>query len=124
MDAVSGWMERGESEIVVISLIVDKPPRIAELCRRQKVRKLEVFGSAVTAAFDHVTSDVDMIVDLGPYSDDIADRYLDVAYGLERILGRPVDLITSKSIRNPYFRLAIELQRETVYEAGDREAAA
>ena len=108
----------------MISLIVNNTARIAELCRRQKVKKLEVFGSATTDRFDSETSDVDMIVDLGPYSDDIADRYLDLAYGLEEILGRSVDLITSRSIRNPYFRLAIDSQRETVYEDGNREAAA
>ena len=108
----------------MISLIVNNTARIAELCRRQKVKKLEVFGSATTDRFDSETSDVDMIVDLGPYSDDIADRYLDLAYGLEEILGRSVDLITSRSIRNPYFRLAVDSQRETIYEDGNREAAA
>ena len=108
----------------MISLIGNNTARIAELCRRQKVKKLEVFGSATTDRFDSETSDVDMIVDLGPYSDDIADRYLDLAYGLEEILGRSVDLITSRSIRNPYFRLAVDSQRETVYEDGNREAAA
>ena len=108
----------------MISLIVNNTARIAELCRRQNVKKLEVFGSATTDRFDSETSDVDMIVDLGPYSDDIADRYLDLAYGLEEILGRSVDLITSRSIRNPYFRLAVDSQRETVYEDGNREAAA
>lgn len=72
----------------MISLIADNAVRIADLCRKQNVRKLEVFGSAATDAFDPDTSDIDMIVDLEPYSDDIADRYLDLAYGLEKILGR------------------------------------
>lgn len=124
MEAIIGWMASGEGEIVMISLIVDNMARIAELCRLQNVRKLEVFGSVTTDRFDSETSDIDMIVDLGPYSDDIADRYLDLAYGLERLLGRSVDLITSRSIRNPYFRLAVDSQRETVYEDGNREAAA
>lgn len=108
----------------MISIITDNKARISELCRTQNVRKLEVFGSATTDAFDPKTSDIDMIVDLGPYSDDIADRYLDLAYGLEDILGRSVDLITSRSIKNPYFRSAVDSQRETVYEDGNREAAA
>ncbi len=108
----------------MISIIVNNMARIPELCRRQHVKKLEVFGSAMTDRFNSETSDVDMIVDLGPCSDDIPDRCLDVAYGLEEILGRSVDLITSRSIRNPYFRLAVDSQRETVYEDGNPEAAA
>lgn len=108
----------------MISLVADNRSRIAELCRKQHVTKLEVFGSATTNSFDLDTSDIDMIVDLGPYSDDIADRFLDLAHGLEKILGRSVDRITSRSIRNPYFRLVVDGQRETIYEDGNREAAA
>lgn len=108
----------------MISLVTENRARIAELCRIQDVTRLEVFGSAATDAFDPETSDIDMIVDLGPYSDDIADRYLDLAYGLEEILGRPVDLITSRSIKNPYFRMVVDQQRETIYENGNRKAAA
>lgn len=112
------------SEAIMISLVTENRARIAELCRTQNVTRLEIFGSAVTDAFDPETSDIDMIVDLGPYSDDIADRYLDLAYGLEEILGRSVDLITSRSIKNPYFRMVVDRQRETIYENGNREAAA
>lgn len=82
----------------MIALMADSSARIVELCRRQDMRKLEVFGSARIAAHDLETSDVDRIVDLGPYSDDIADRYLDLVYDLEEILGRSVDHITNRSI--------------------------
>ncbi|MDQ3540214.1 MAG: nucleotidyltransferase domain-containing protein [Chloroflexota bacterium] len=108
----------------MICLFTENRARIAELYRIQNVTRLEVFGSAATVAFDPAASDIDMIVDLGPYSPDIADRYLDLAYGLEEILGRSVDLITSRSIRNPYFRSVVDRQRETIYENGNREAAA
>ena len=36
---------------------------------------------------------------------------------LERIFGKPVDLITSDSLANPYFRKSVEASKQLVYEA-------
>lgn len=119
-----GWVMDSRSQAIMISLVTENRVRIAELCRVQNVTRVEVFGPAATDAFDPQTSEIDSIVDSGPYSDDIADRYLDLAYGLDEILGGSVDLITSRSIKNPYFRIVADRQRETIYENGDREAAA
>jgi uncharacterized protein len=35
---------------------------------------------------------------------------------LERLLQRRVDLVTERSVRNPYFRQVIEATRQPVYE--------
>ena len=51
-----------------------------------------------------------------------ADRYLDLADGLEQLFGRHVDLVTAQSIRNPYFRREIEATRELVYGKPREEA--
>ena len=37
--------------------------------------------------------------------------------GLERILGRPVDVVSATSIRNPYFRERAMRTRELLYAA-------
>ena len=52
---------------------------------------------------------------------DYADRFLDFAEGLERLFGRPVDLGTEQSIRNPYFRREVEATRQLLYEEPDAE---
>lgn len=108
----------------MIPLIAEKRDEIVALCRRYGIRKLEVFGSAATGAFDPATSDVDLLVDLGEYDAFVADRYLDLASDLEALFNRRVDLITEVSIRNPYLRASIDSQRETVFEERDRQAAA
>lgn len=94
---------------------------LTELCRALGVRRLDLFGSATTPAFDEVSSDLDFVV---VFDDEVfgtlADRYMDLAEGLEALLGRPVDLITERSIRNPVFRRAVELTHQRVY---DRESA-
>ncbi len=108
----------------MIDLIRDNQPAIAALCRHYGVRRLDVFGSAATGTFDPTRSDVDFLVDLGDYAAGTAIRYLDLIAALEDLLGYPVQMVTQSSIRNPYFRQAVDAQRVTVYEAPDSEAAA
>ena len=52
----------------MISLISDNKQAIANLCREFQIKKLDVFGSASTGAFDSDTSDLAFIVDLGEYN--------------------------------------------------------
>lgn len=108
----------------MISLISDNKQAIANLCREFQIKKLDVFGSASTGAFDPDTSDLDFIVDLGEYDDDVGMRYLRFCLALEDHFGHSVEVITEPSIKNPYFREAVEEQRQNIYEAPDGQAAA
>lgn len=108
----------------MIVLITDNQAAIAALCREFGIRKLEVFGSATTDRFDVATSDIDFIVDLGGYERGVAKRFMRFADALEALLGRKVDLITEEQIQNPYFRYAVDQQRVTIHESGDRAAVA
>ena|SRR5438067_10793526 len=97
-------------------LIAEKRPQIEEICRRRGVRRIELFGSAAGAGFDPDSSDLDFLVtfhDLGP--DDYADAYFGLLEDLQRLFGRPIDLVVASAIQNPYFREAIEATRTLVY---------
>ncbi|MFI9456078.1 nucleotidyltransferase family protein [Amycolatopsis sp. NPDC052450] len=95
-----------------------KKREIEELCRAHSVRRLDLFGSAVSDRFDVVSSDVDVLVefDAGPGFDHFG-TYFDLKEGLEQVLGRPVDLISVTSIRNPYFKQQVLETRELLYAA-------
>jgi len=108
----------------MISLISDNLDQIAAICREYRIRKLDLFGSASSGAFDPETSDVDLIADLGEYEPGVARRFFRFADALEVLFGREVDVLTEPMIRNPYFRQAVEEQRVNLYEARDPEAAA
>lgn len=92
---------------------------IAALCRRFCVRRLDVFGSAATGAFDPATSDVDLLVSFDPAATDYAGCFFGLLEGLEALFGRPVDLVTEQSIANPYLRRQIMAVRRTLFRAGD-----
>ncbi len=90
--------------------------QIAELCRRHHVRRLAVFGSAARDDFDPTRSDVDIIVEF----DDIPiEQYADNKWALHdeltETLARKVDLLTWKSIQNPYFLNVIQRSYQPVY---------
>lgn len=109
-----------------MSPVIDEHRRsLAEQCQRFGVRRLEVFGSAARADFDPAKSDFDFIVSFadktpGTY----ADRYLDFAAAVERLLGCKIDLLTERCIRNPYFRSEVEAERRIVYDERDQEETA
>jgi len=101
-----------------------KVEQIVELCRQFHVKRLEIFGSAATGAFRPESSDLDFVVDfgdqpLGPWG----GLFVDFADALEVLLGRHVDLIMPQSIRNPYFRKAVDASRRLIYEARSEKAS-
>ena len=108
----------------MIPEIAVKQMEIARLCRRFEVVRLDIFGSAATGAFEPETSDLDFVARFARTNDTTyPDRYLDFAEELERLFNRDVDVITERSVRNPYFRAEIDRTRELVYAADNEEAA-
>ncbi|MGP4015500.1 nucleotidyltransferase family protein [Saccharopolyspora sp. 5N708] len=100
------------------AIVAEKRHEIEELCRSLSVRRLDLFGSAVGDTFDVETSDVDVLVefDTGP-GFDYFGSYFGLKEGLERILDRPVDIVSVSSIRNPYFKRQVLDTRELLYAA-------
>ena len=106
-------------------LIEQQRDAIRALCQQYGVRHLDLFGSAAPVAFDAATSDLDFVATFADTrSPGYADRYLGFAEALETLFGRPVDVITERSIRNPYFRQAVEASRQPIYDERDAPAAA
>lgn len=96
---------------------------IPALCRRYGIRRLELFGSALTTAFDPERSDLDFLVEFDNDSTHLFDRYFGLKAGLEALYGRSIDLVTSGAFRNPYFLEAVNKSRQLVYAAEDAQAA-
>jgi len=89
---------------------------IAELCRRYGVASLSLFGSAAKGSFVPGRSDYDFLVELDPAAPGSrAQRLVDLAEGLESLLGAHVDLVNPRYIRNPYFAAEVERTRIPLY---------
>lgn len=91
--------------------IESKRAEIAALCRDLGVRRLDVFGSAVSGDFDVERSDVDVLVEVDPEHLTL-ENYFALRDGLERILQRLVDVVDAGAVRNPYFKAQVMATRE------------
>ena len=91
---------------------------LTEMCRRLRVRRLDLFGSAVSGGFDPDTSDLDFLVEFEPMPPiPYAHAFNALQEGLEEMFGHPIDLVSAKSIINPYFAQSVAASKETVYAA-------
>lgn len=80
-----------------------------EELRRMGVKSLALFGSAVRGEL-RPDSDIDLLVELEPpYT---FDRYIQIKFFLEDLLGRPVDLVMAESLKP---RIQPYVEREAVY---------
>jgi predicted nucleotidyltransferase len=89
--------------------------QIQRLCENHKVRTLYSFGSVNTTRFSK-DSDVDLMVDFAtndPF--EYTDNYFDLKFELEKILKRPIDLLESKAIKNPFLRENIDKSKILIY---------
>jgi uncharacterized protein len=89
---------------------------LEELCRRHKVRRLELFGSTAVGRDRAGESDLDFLVEfnlLSPGS--YADTYFGLLEGLQQLFRRSVDLVVASAIRNPYFRDSVDRTKTLVY---------
>lgn len=93
------------------------------LCRRYGVRRLELFGSAATGAFDHQSSDLDFIVEFESSARSSLDDYFGLKEALEALYERPVDLVMAGAMRNPYFVKSVNETRRVVYASENAQAA-
>jgi len=99
--------------------IAEKREKLAELCRSHDVARLEIFGSAARAVdFDPESSDADFLVKFRRINGQAPlEQYFDFAEALRQTLGRPVDLVESGAVRNPYLQAAINKSRQLIYAA-------
>ena len=84
-------------------IIVDNIYQIRRICEQQHIQSLFVFGSVCGNGFNDL-SDIDLLVSFEPLDyADYADNYFQTAERFEKVFHRPVDLVTEKSLKNPYF---------------------
>ena len=96
--------------------LADYMTSIQLLCEAHKVKNLYAFGSVTKDSFSE-ESDVDLIVDFeennSPKS--YSDNYFDLKFSLEDLLGREVDLLEAKELKNPYLKDQIVQERSLIY---------
>ena len=99
-------------------IITERLPELILLCEKYRVETMYLFGSATTGAFND-RSDIDLLIafEKGISFEEYADNYFDLAYALEDLFGRDVDLVTENSLSNPYFIASVNRTKQLIYAA-------
>jgi predicted nucleotidyltransferase len=100
-------------------IVAEKIPQLVELCKKYRVVRMYLFGSAARDDFDEKTSDVDFLI---AFSDKLTieeygDNYFELLWALDDLFGREVDLMTERQLKNPYLIMSIDEDKKKIYEA-------
>jgi len=105
----------GNMEALTLPIKIDVQ-RIAEFCRRWKIKELALFGSVLREDY-RPDSDLDVLVSFAPGGGVSFDNRVEMQDELAGIFGRQVDLVEREAIRNPFRRHHILTTKEVVYAA-------
>ena len=102
----------------MLGIIEQHRQEIIAICRRYRVKRLELFGSAAGGDFDPARSDVDCFYEFDKAdTSDIADRFFDLKDELEALLGCKIHMDSALDAKNPYFLQVANRSRQTLYAA-------
>jgi uncharacterized protein len=98
------------------TIITDNLAEIKALCQSHQVKHLFAFGSVCGGNFN-AESDIDLLISFHPMEyGDYADNYFELAEKFEELFNRHVDLVTDKSLSNPYFISSVNMTKQLIYE--------
>jgi len=98
-------------------IVTDRIDELKRLCNTYNVKSMYVFGSVCTDKFND-NSDIDILISFETLSiDQYTDNYFDLHYKLQDLFGRKIDLVTEKSLSNPYFIKGLEQTKQLIYAA-------
>ena len=90
---------------------------LKNLCEKYEVNTMYVFGSACTNQFNE-NSDIDILISFKDISvEKYTDNYFALHNKLQGIFKRKVDLITEKSLSNPFFIQELNEKKILLYAA-------
>ena len=89
---------------------------IKDLCKQYKVKSLYSFGSVNTSTFNE-KSDIDLLIDFEPdiSIEDYTDNFFSLREKFSNLFKRDIDLVTRRSLSNPFFIQDVEQSKLLIY---------
>lgn len=91
---------------------------LKSLCKALKIKRLYVFGSVVSEKFND-NSDIDFLISFADNLsvEEYTNNYFSLHYKLRELFNREIDIVTERTLSNPYFIESINETKELIYEA-------
>jgi len=94
-----------------------KEKELQKLCQEFSVKKLYLFGSAITDKFNN-HSDLDFLVEFHRNGFKGAfDQFSNFKAQLELLYNRKIDLLSATKFRNPIFKNELDRSKKLIYAA-------
>lgn len=102
---------------MINAVLANELPVVTQILRENGVKRAYAFGSVCTEQFNEA-SDIDLLIAFDETLDPLqyGDNYFIIAHALESVLKRSVDLVTERSLKNPYFIAMLEQTKTAIYE--------
>lgn len=96
----------------------DRTKELIAICQSLRIKRLYAFGSVVSGTFRE-DSDLDFLIS---FSDNLSvgeytQNYFSLHAKLRELFGREIDIVTERSLSNPYFIDSINESKQLIYEA-------
>ena len=104
----------------MVDIVKNNLDKIQEACKLMQVEALYIFGSGARENDFNSKSDIDFLYRMIINEEGLpvgGFDYFDLMFKLEEIIGRKIDLVPEKRIRNKYFLSSILEDRIKIYEA-------
>ncbi len=101
------------------SIVQEKIPQLVELCKKYRVERMYLFGSAARDDFDPATSDIDLLYSFSPELTlkEYTDYFFELHFALDDLFGREVDLVAEETLSKPRLIESINRDKQLIYEA-------
>jgi len=100
------------------AIIEQQKEELINICERLKIKSLYAFGSAVSSDKFSKTSDIDFLITFNESIslEEYVENYFQFHYKLRELFNREIDVITDRSLSNPYFIENVNKNKVLIYE--------
>ena len=99
-------------------LIEKRKKELIAICQALSIKRLYAFGSVVSENFRE-DSDIDFLISFSDNLtvDEYTNNYFALHYKLRELFKREIDIVTERTLSNPYFIESINESKQLIYEA-------
>jgi hypothetical protein len=99
-------------------LLAKSKNELIAICQALSIKRLYAFGSVVSEKFDD-NSDIDFLISFSDNLtvDEYTKNYFILQYKLRELFKREIDIVTERTLSNPYFIESINESKLLIYEA-------
>ena len=98
-------------------LLEKRKKELQRICQTLKIKRLYAFGSVVSVRFNE-KSDINFLISFHDNLsvEEYTNNYFSLHYQLQDLFKQEIEIVTERTLSNPYFIKSINESKELIYE--------